>query len=103
MLAPYATPVLMEAFARTIARVEPRVLALRVRELLSVDATAALARVTQPVLYLRGQHDRLVPERAVRQIMETLPSVKVARIAAPHALLQTAPRTTWDAIAALLR
>lgn len=103
MLAPYATPALVAAFTSTIARVEPRVLALRVRELLSVDARAALARVTRPVLYLRGEQDRLVPERAVRRIVETLPSVRVVRIAAPHAVLQTAPKAAWEAIVAWLR
>ena len=103
MLAPYATPALVAAFATTIARVEARVLALRVRELLRVDARTALARETRPVLYLRGERDRLVPERVVRRIVETSPSVRVVRIAAPHAVLQTAPKAAWEAIVAWLR
>lgn len=100
MLAPLATPELTARFASTIERVEPRVLAARVRELLRVDVAEALARVACPVLYLRGEHDRLVPERAVRDVLRARPSTRVHRLPAPHAILQAAPALAWAALTA---
>ena len=98
MLAPLATPALTSALATTLRRVEPSVLAYRIRELLRVDETPALKRVRVPITYLRGTRDRLVPDRALHVITATAPAVRVVRIEAPHAILQTAPRESWTAI-----
>lgn len=99
MLAPLAEPRLVAELARALRRVHPGVLAHRVRELLGVDERAALRRVTAPIVYLRGTADRLVADGAVAAITATVPSVEVREIAAPHALLQTAPGEAWAAIA----
>lgn len=101
MLAPLATPALTAAFASAIRRVHPTVLAIRVRELLSVDEIETIRRVTLPIAYLRGSLDRLVPERALRVLIEAVPAVHVFRIEAPHAILQTAPNAAWAAIHSL--
>lgn len=89
MLAPFATPALTSAFSRVIREVDPAVIALRLREVLSVDARASLANVKVPVLYLRGKFDRLVPPQDIGEVVE---------LDAPHAILQVAPQAAWAAI-----
>ena len=74
------------------------VLRSRLRAVLAVDATPLLARVTLPVLYLQAKDDRVVPPRALRHLRQFLPHMQVARIAAPHMLLQTAPAEAWRAV-----
>ena len=101
MLAPLATPPLTSALMKATRRVYPAVLALRVRELLRVDALDTLCRVTCPILYLRGTLDRIVTERSLGIITDAVPSVRVHRIAAPHALLQTSPAEAWAALESL--
>lgn len=98
MLAPLATPELTAAFAAALRQVGPDVLAARIRALLAVDELATLRRVQPPVIYLRGTADRLVPEKPVRRIVDALPAVRVVRIAAPHAILQTVPAAAWAAL-----
>ena len=98
VLDPLSTPELESAIDATIHKVEPGVFAARVRELLTVDDRPALRRVYAPILYLRGTHDRLVPDKALLQITQTVPSVSVHRMHAPHALLQTASAEAWAAI-----
>lgn len=98
MLAPLAEPRLVRELSATLRRVDPGVLALRVRELLAVDERAALREVPAPIVYLRGTADKLVRERALAAIIATRPDVDVRTIAAPHALLQTAPAAAWSAI-----
>lgn len=96
MLSPFATPALTSAFAETLRDVAPAVLALRLREALSVDERASLRRVTAPVLYLRGRYDRLVRRRVVREF------TNVVELDAPHAVLQIAPEEAWRAILSVL-
>jgi len=98
MLAPLATPALTSALAAAIRRVRPAVLALRLRELLRVDTVDSLRRILCPIHYLRGTLDRLVTDRSLRVITSAAPSVRVSRIKAPHALLQTSPRDAWAAL-----
>ena len=76
----------------------PRVLAHRIRSVFSVDVRDSLASLQIPVLYLRGTRDRLVWDSSLRRILETKPDVHVARIGAPHLVLQIAPDECWSAL-----
>jgi len=91
MLSPYATKESVRAFREAIGRVEPRVLASRMRIALSVDERETLKRITAPVLNLRGTRDRLVFTRP--------PAGELVRIEGPHALLYTQPLPAWNTIA----
>jgi pimeloyl-ACP methyl ester carboxylesterase len=103
MLSPVATPRLMHALTAAFRRVEPSVLAHRVRQLLSVDERRTLALLKVPVTYLRGTSDRLVPTRVLNEILTALPSVRVQHVTAPHALLRTEPEIAWAAIRSLIQ
>jgi pimeloyl-ACP methyl ester carboxylesterase len=91
-------PELLGQLTRTLAPIPAKLLAARVRAVLSTDATPALRAVTCPILYLRGTHDRLVPAKAVSVIRVHRPDTGVVDIDAPHLVLQTAPNEAANAI-----
>jgi sigma-B regulation protein RsbQ len=95
MLSPLATPSLVSALTVALQKVQPEVLAHRMRQVLSVDDRATVRDLTTPVVYLRGTLDRLVPDSAVSVVAQAAASFHLAQIAAPHALLQTAPAAAW--------
>ncbi|HST58478.1 MAG TPA: hypothetical protein VLK84_07320 [Longimicrobium sp.] len=95
---PAASNALVDEVRTAVASVPPGVLAARLAEVLRADAGAWLARVTAPLLYLRGTEDRLVPEASVRRIAQARP-MRIVRIPGPHLLLQAAPAAAWAAIA----
>jgi pimeloyl-[acyl-carrier protein] methyl ester esterase len=86
------------AMAETWTRVGARVVAARVRTLLSVDAREPLRRCRQPVLYLAGSHDTVVPPRNVEEIVRLRPSVQVRTIAGHHLALYTSPAAAAQTI-----
>jgi len=98
----FSTPELRALLDEAVAGVERPVLASRVRAVLEVDATEALRACPVPVLYLAGTHDCIVPGRNLRRILALRPDVLVARIDAPHVVLQTKPGAAAEAIAAFL-
>jgi len=99
LLGGYATPELRALFRQVHPRLCPATLALRAREILSVDAREALARCPVPVLYLRGRSDRVVGRRCAREVGAAAPAALLREVEAGHLVLQTAP----GACAALLR
>jgi pimeloyl-ACP methyl ester carboxylesterase len=94
----FSTPTLRADLKRTLAAVKPRVLAHRATSALAVDRSAALARITLPVLDLRASHDRVVPSAAGHVIKACLPHTRVRTIHAPHFLLQARPADAARAI-----
>ena len=86
----------------TNAKVSPAVRESRLREALAVDARSELARLTCPVLYLKGTRDRLILTRSLREITRANPAVRVERFDAPHLLLQMRPGDCWRAITAFI-
>lgn len=83
---------------REVGRVPPRVIASRSRETLRADVRRELRACPCPVLCLRAARDRLIRPSAVGEMLRARPDTRVARIDAPHQLLQTAPREAWGAI-----
>lgn len=82
--------------------VSPRVLARRMRAVLSVDVRRRLTAVRVPVLYLRATGDRLVRPGCLRQIRDARPDIAVVELDAPHLVLQLAPQASWQAIASFV-
>ena len=91
LLGGYATPELRLLSRDALSKVEPSVLAARVRSILAVDVEAELRDCAVPVLYLRGERDRVVPLRNLRRMQQLLPSMEVSVLPAPHLVLQTQP------------
>lgn len=97
-----SSPALRALSKEALADVRPEVLAHRVREVFRVDARQDLLASAVPVLYLRGTRDLVVPARNLREILRLKPTVQVARIPAPHLLLQAQPGLAAAAIAGFL-
>ena len=51
-----------------------------------------------PILYLQARQDRLVPGRALVDILRVRPDVQHRSIDSPHFVLQDAPHEVWGHI-----
>lgn len=103
LFGPYATPALRTALRHALDQVAPAVLRARLQAILAMDASAALAAVTAPVLYLQASQDTLVPPRAAQRALQACPAMQVIRLQGPHCLLQAAPVETAAVVAAFVR
>ncbi|MDR6991540.1 alpha/beta fold hydrolase [Luteimonas sp. 3794] len=83
---------------RALADLPAAVARARLSEVLKVDATAELARIRDPVLYLQASHDRLVPRRCWHEIHAHLPRATRVRLRGPHFLLQHQPALAARAV-----
>jgi pimeloyl-[acyl-carrier protein] methyl ester esterase len=97
-----ASDELVAWFASNLLEVATAVVASRVRDVLDVDATAALRGCTVPILYVTGTQDRLVSTRSGDEIRTLRPDVEHASVDAPHLVLQVAPAAAAQVIAAFL-
>lgn len=86
-----------------LQKVNPSVLAHRVREILAVDAGAALRSCHIPILYLQAGRDRIVPKSALQRIWGISTAVEAVSFPTPHFLLQSAPQQAWSAIHRFIR
>jgi len=83
-------------------QVKPGVLAMRLREVLTVDAADDFLAVTLPMLYVTGTQDRLLAPSTADALQRLRPDLEVAVIAAPHFVLQRRPAEAADLIANFL-
>ena len=90
---------LVRKVREVIHKIPPRVLAARLNSMLLLEGAD---RTNCRVLYLRGTHDRVVPERVVRETLAHCPNHTRVNIEAAHLLLQTAPEDAWEAINAFV-
>ncbi|WP_437522168.1 alpha/beta fold hydrolase [Sorangium sp. So ce726] len=93
----------LERVAANVETVDPAVMAARVREVLSVDARAALQGCAAPLLYLGAAGDTLVPPRVLRELRRMRPDLECVTVDAPHLVLQLAPEASARAIEGFLR
>ena len=98
LLGGYSSPELRQLLAEAHGAVSPSVMSRRVRSLLTVDATAALAAVRVPIGYLQGTLDHVVPASNLRGLWAVRPDVRVYAVAAPHLLLQVQPAAAAEAV-----
>jgi pimeloyl-ACP methyl ester carboxylesterase len=84
------------------APVLPSVRASRLRSALRIDVCDQLAGLKVPVIYLRGNHDRLVFSSCVRQVVSAKPNTTVVRVPGPHLLLQVAPQRSWQEVSSFV-
>ncbi|GMV30981.1 MAG: hypothetical protein AMXMBFR59_31060 [Rhodanobacteraceae bacterium] len=102
LLGPWATPDWSRRITVALARTPAAVLRARLRAVLEADWRCDLRRLPCPVLYLQATADRVIPAYAARCIAAERPDLVHVRIAAPHFLLQAAPRPAVAAIARFL-
>lgn len=98
-----APQALVDDVQEAAAHVHPETLALRLREVSTVDVCASLSDVRVPLLYLQAMRDRLIGEQAVHRLRASCPGIQVRPIDAPHMLLQREPVAAMEAVAEFLR
>lgn len=74
------------------------VLLARLRESFRVDCSDALACCSMPLLYLRGNEDRVMPRAAMDPILAIRPDALVRTMPGPHMLLEARPDECWREI-----
>jgi pimeloyl-ACP methyl ester carboxylesterase len=102
MLGGYSTPEWRALKTEALSDVDPAVIAHRIRAVLQVDVRRELSSCPVPVLYLRGDHDRVVPGWNLKEILATRPATKVAYFSSPHLVLQTQPSLAAAAISTFI-
>jgi pimeloyl-[acyl-carrier protein] methyl ester esterase len=87
----------------SVATVEPRVMAARVREALRVDAIDALRACPAPILFLGGKDDRLLRSALPIEIRSLRPDAEIRMLEAPHLLLQRRPEEAMEIVSRFLQ
>ena len=95
-------PELLLRVCKNKSRVSARVMAERLRLVMSCDVREDLRRVQCPVLYLQAARDRLIDPSAGNKIREIQPAMKIVRIDAPHFILQSKPADAARAISSFI-
>ncbi len=98
ILGKFSTGQLRAQIAASLAQMSPSTIRSRLRAIASVDASDKLAAVGMPILYLRAEHDLLVPPSAGRLLKRLKPAAQVLSFEAPHFLLQVAVDDAASAI-----
>lgn len=94
----FATADTYRALRQALSMVAPPALLARMRAVLQVNVRALLPGIAVPLLYLRAEEDRVVPQAAMHDLVQALPQLQVTRFAAPHMLLQTTPAAVWTVV-----
>jgi pimeloyl-[acyl-carrier protein] methyl ester esterase len=81
-----------------IARVNPEVLARRLRDALTADFAETLRACTVRMVCLTPETDRLLGTRGLRGFLAAKPDMEIVKIAGPHFLLQCAPGNCISAL-----
>jgi pimeloyl-ACP methyl ester carboxylesterase len=102
LVEPTAGEDVIASVSNVVGSIPPRVLARRVRCVLSVDVRPDLERSLVPLLYLRGALDHLVSARTADKLARLQPRMEVAEIQGPHFVLQRQPTESLKAIRAFL-
>jgi pimeloyl-ACP methyl ester carboxylesterase len=76
----------------------PWVIAKRARSALRVNVMEQLSTCPVPVLYLRGERDRLILRRNLAEMSRALPSLRIARLDGGHCILKSRPALAAAAI-----
>lgn len=92
------TPGLRSLLDQAIEFTPAKTILGRLIEVQRVNVTSELARLTMPVLYLRGAADRLVPAWNGGELAKLQPHAELQTLPAPHLVLQTMPREAANCI-----
>ena len=98
-----APPSLLAAVRAAIASVKPKVLAERLRAVLTCDVRGAVREIQVPALYIRAEQDRLVGASCAEELERINPQIVTAPLNGPHLLLQRQPRMAAETVLAFIR
>jgi len=102
LLGRYETPELRALLLKANVLVSPAVMAARARAILAIDVMDQFKACPYPMLYLRGQHDRIVRKSVMKRLLRERPTLQIVTLPAPHLALQVAPEEAAQAIRAFI-
>jgi pimeloyl-[acyl-carrier protein] methyl ester esterase len=88
-----------QARLAAISGLLPEVVANRARSALLVNVLEKLPAVQTPVMYIRGDRDKLVHSRCLTEMAECMPTMRVVRIDGGHCVLRSQAELAAAAIA----
>jgi len=88
---------------RAMAGVDAAVIRRRIAALLSVDETAALAKISVPTLVLCATGDRVISKAASMRLMHGIRHAQRLDVDGPHLLLKTRPKECAAAVLNFIR
>jgi pimeloyl-ACP methyl ester carboxylesterase len=94
---------LVDQVIAAVRKVDPAVMASRMRQVLDVDVRPELAQIDVPILYLAASSDRLVGRRGLAQVERAARDCSSVVLDGPHLLLQTRPSEAAREIVAFVR
>ena len=94
---PDAPRALVTAVKAAASWVEPEVMAGRVRDVLTCDVRAELARISVPILYLQAAQDQLVSPACLTEAQRIKPEETIV-VDGPHLLMQREPKLCADVV-----
>jgi len=94
---------LLRSVRSAVSSVKPKVLAARLRGVLTCEVRPEMGRVTMPVLYVQAKQDRLVRVACLDELRQIKPQMAVAVLEGPHLLLQREPYTAAETVAGFVR
>jgi len=100
LLGPDAPEATLARFRAAVRTVRPKVLAHRIRTVLTTDAADLLRRCPVPILHLQARCDRLIPKRCHTRMLAIRPDLSTQTLDGTHLLLQTHSHDCWSAITA---
>jgi pimeloyl-[acyl-carrier protein] methyl ester esterase len=89
---------LLPLWKKVHAQVPARIFDYRLSLINNIDLTEELKKLAIPCLYLQATRDRLVPASCLKVFTRNVPHLKIARIEAPHFILQAQPQECLRAI-----
>lgn len=92
LMGSFDDPIISNQLFEAITQVSPEVMRYRLDEVMHVDETQALKNIAQPILYLQGKSDYLVPATAAQDILKIAKNAQLIALDAPHLLLQVAAK-----------
>lgn len=81
-----------------LPKVSPETMRARLDAVIGVNYVAELAKISVPILYLKGKQDHLVPASASKIIAKYAKNVSLVELDAPHLLLQTLAKEAAEII-----
>jgi len=98
-----APTALVDKVCEIVSSVPAGVLAHRLRSVMTCDVDRELLTISIPMLCIAGIEDRLLHISSIEKLKQMKPDVPLARIHAPHLILQAKPHEATDVVVPFLR
>jgi pimeloyl-ACP methyl ester carboxylesterase len=82
---------LTRLFSQALGDVQTKVLGVRARAVLELDASVEMRECPVPLLVIQAENDRIVSRQSAQELRNLRPDADFVMIGGPHLILQCAP------------